>query len=92
MFISKKRLNRFISNYLYKENYKDRIAKLERKQENLERVTYHPKVTLYRKNTLGQTVMEDVRLIDFADLLLTYLGIEYRRPTETKGQFVKVKK
>ena len=76
-----------------KENdYGHRIATLERKLEHLEGVVYHPKVTLYRKNVLGQTVMEDVRLIDFVDLLMKHLGLEYRKPTETKGSLVKVKK
>jgi len=92
MFVSKKRLENFINDYLYTKNYKHRIAELERKIEHLEGIVYNPKVTLYQLNSLGQTVMEDVRLIDFTDLLMKYLGIEYKKPTETKGKFIKVKK
>ena len=76
----------------YEDDYGHRIATLERKLKHLEGVVYHPKVTLYRQNVLKQTIMEDVRLIDFADLLMKHLGIEYRKPTETKGRFVKGKK
>ena len=72
---------------------KTRIAELERKVENLERVAYNPTVTIYSQDSLKRTVMfDDVPLNQFLNLLLDYLGLDYEGPKETKGRLFKAVK